>query len=797
MTAPSGSKTVELSKIGAKWDLIQPVAWPADSFDARSLVESFANLRTHGKVDLKAENLSATGLNKPRYLVEMTDKDGKTIKLTIGNRTELGNNLYVSTDDGKSGELVSAGTLGDKLDKGTDKLADSLRDKQIVRVTSSDVKQIKVTRPGQPPLVLNKVADDWKMVSPQVEDAESTEVSDLLSTITNLRADQFVDQSSPEVSRARFDTPRVTVWLNTAAPTTQPATGPSVALAGVTITIGEPTNVEMDKAYVKVSDPAIIAQASLTQSALDKIAKASPLSLRDRRVVNIDPAKVSEVSLRIDRPATTQPTTKPAEQVDFQITRRKEKLILGPVFPGAPATREAAPATEPAVPSTLPATSPATRPSAGSGRIRALSPFLALAGEISASAPAATQPETRPATEPAVTPATLPATEPATAPSPTAPSPHAAAPAVVPPAPPPSKWVLQGGANADDDQVKELLDALHPLKVEKYLESAPTTQPTANYVLTVKTIGAGGADTASYELQITDPGGESKLIGRYNDLTFELDRSLLKKLDGDFKTRARRNPPPRHRPASPAGRAASPEGSTPAGDRQQSMEAFGCRALHWSNWDLQAWAPARAAPLLRGARASPRILVLSASSGSGHVRAAEAVQLALQAACPDALVADFDAMSFSNAAFRRVYSAGYFDLVDKAPHLLGYLYDRSDRPSSGSILDRIRVGLQRLNLQRLVELIVTGHWDLAVSTHFLPAEIIASLRRAGRINFPQATVTTDFDTHHMWCNDPCDLFFAASDEAAINLESCGVRREDIRVTGIPVHPLFSESKGMG
>jgi hypothetical protein len=567
--APSGSKTVEVSKAAAKWNLVQPVAWPADTFDARGLVESFVNLRTHGKVELTAENRSATGLDKPRYLVELTDKDGKTTKLTVGNRTELGNNLYVSTDEGKSGELVSAGTLGDKLDKGADKLTDSLRDKQIVRIASSDVKQLKVTRNGQPPLVLNKVADDWKMVSPQTEDADSTEVTDLLSTVTNLRADQFVDASSPQVSRARFDTPRVTVWLNSTAPTTQPATGPSITTNGVTITIGEPTDVEMDKAYVKVSDPSVVAQASLSQSAIDKLTKASPLSLRDRRVINIDPTKISEVSLRIDRPATTQPTTKPAEQLDYQITRRKENLMLGPVLPSAPSspTTAPAPATLPAAPATAPVTAPATQPSAAAGRFDVLSPFLALTGEISATGPA-TQPTTLPTSGPAATATTAPSTEPATPQPATAPAfPQIPIPAmpVIPP-PPASKWVLQnqGGTNADDDQVKDLLEALHPLKVEKYLETSPTTQPTANYVLTIKTIGAGGADTATYELQITDPGGEGKLIGRYNDLAFELDRSLLKKLDGDFKTK-RPPEPAAAPPPSFHGGGGFPGGFTPGG----------------------------------------------------------------------------------------------------------------------------------------------------------------------------------------------------------------------------------------
>ena len=194
--------------------------------------------------------------------------------------------------------------------------------------------------------------------------------------------------------------------------------------------------------------------------------------------------------------------------------------------------------------------------------------------------------------------------------------------------------------------------------------------------------------------------------------------------------------------------------------------------------------------------ARPRILILSASCGAGHVRAAEAVQLALERTAPDAVLANVDVMNFTNAAFRRIYNTAYFDLVDKAPHLIGFLYDKTDRPTAWPSLDRMRLRLTRLNLMRLVTLIVGGHWDLAVSTHFLPAEIIASLRRKGRIDFPQATVTTDFDTHHMWFNEPCERFFAASEEARINLAACGVPLETIETTGIPIHPAFVEHKVM-
>src|SRR3989441_5435717 len=84
----------------------------------------------------------------------------------------------------------------------------------------------------------------------------------------------------------------------------------------------------------------------------------------------------------------------------------------------------------------------------------------------------------------------------------------------------------------------------------------------------------------------------------------------------------------------------------------------------------------------------PRILVLSASVGAGHLRAAQAVELALRQVVPEAAVQNVDVLQLTNAAFRRVYGEAYLDLVNKAPHVLGYFYDLLDRPPSKSAGER-------------------------------------------------------------------------------------------------------------
>ena len=190
-----------------------------------------------------------------------------------------------------------------------------------------------------------------------------------------------------------------------------------------------------------------------------------------------------------------------------------------------------------------------------------------------------------------------------------------------------------------------------------------------------------------------------------------------------------------------------------------------------------------------------RILVLSASVGAGHLRAAEAVELAAKQLLPDATVRNIDVLDMTNRLFKRLYGQFYLDLVNKAPHVLGYFYDMLDQPRSPKQrTDKLRLYLEKLNLKAFVKFLKEEPWDLVINTHFLPAEIIASLRQKGEIDLPQVTATTDFETHRLWVNQPCERYFTATPEGALYLQHWGIPAADTFATGIPIHPVFSTPK---
>jgi processive 1,2-diacylglycerol beta-glucosyltransferase len=189
---------------------------------------------------------------------------------------------------------------------------------------------------------------------------------------------------------------------------------------------------------------------------------------------------------------------------------------------------------------------------------------------------------------------------------------------------------------------------------------------------------------------------------------------------------------------------------------------------------------------------SSRILILSASVGSGHVRAAQAIESSLLKILPGVTVSHVDALDLTNGAFRKAYGAGYFRAVERAPRFVGWMYDFLDRPGDHGAATLTRQFFERLNFTRLTKLLTDQQWDLVVCTHFLPAALISRLRRRGDVNFPHASVVTDFDVHGLWINRPCERFFVATEEAGANLTAVGVDDSEISVTGIPIDPVFSQ-----
>ena len=75
-----------------------------------------------------------------------------------------------------------------------------------------------------------------------------------------------------------------------------------------------------------------------------------------------------------------------------------------------------------------------------------------------------------------------------------------------------------------------------------------------------------------------------------------------------------------------------------------------------------------------------KVLILSASAGAGHLRAAEALERAFKETAAAAEVRNVDTLDYTNKLFRHLHSKAYIEMVNKMPEVLGWLYDHLDKP---------------------------------------------------------------------------------------------------------------------
>lgn len=190
-----------------------------------------------------------------------------------------------------------------------------------------------------------------------------------------------------------------------------------------------------------------------------------------------------------------------------------------------------------------------------------------------------------------------------------------------------------------------------------------------------------------------------------------------------------------------------------------------------------------------------KVLLLSASAGAGHIRAAQAVERAFaeigEATGERREVQHLDVLNYTNKVFRNLYSKAYIDLVNKMPEVPGWFYDKLDKPWKN---ERRRLALDKLNTRPLVKLLRQYQPDLIVCTHFLPAEIVSWLKAKERLASRQVIIVTDFDVHAMWLVHHYEHYFVAIDEARVYLEALGIPPEKITVSGIPIDPVFARRK---
>jgi processive 1,2-diacylglycerol beta-glucosyltransferase len=194
-------------------------------------------------------------------------------------------------------------------------------------------------------------------------------------------------------------------------------------------------------------------------------------------------------------------------------------------------------------------------------------------------------------------------------------------------------------------------------------------------------------------------------------------------------------------------------------------------------------------------RIMARILVLYASGGIGHRRAAQALVQAFQQRGAEEVQIE-DALDHGATIYRQLYTGFYHELSEKAPALWEYAYRLTDKTEKDDthFVNELRIFLDRLAVTELDELVSAFKPDAIVCTHFLPMHVLGHYKQKGKLRVPLYGVVTDYTGNAKWVCPEIDHYYVAVPKTAQMLVERGAEESRITITGIPIDPAIVEPK---
>lgn len=184
-----------------------------------------------------------------------------------------------------------------------------------------------------------------------------------------------------------------------------------------------------------------------------------------------------------------------------------------------------------------------------------------------------------------------------------------------------------------------------------------------------------------------------------------------------------------------------------------------------------------------------RVLILTASYGSGHNEAAHSLAAGFAARGVEPIVIDHF-RELVHPIFERATRGFYMALLQHAPVVWGAAYALGDWMSSDSPM---AFGVTRLGAPRLASVLETLRPDAVVSVHATPAAAMSTLAAEGRRLPHHTTVVTDFVAHSQWIARGIDRYCVAAEEVGHEFVARGIPRERVSVTGVPIRVEFGRA----
>ncbi|WP_106769040.1 MGDG synthase family glycosyltransferase [Paenibacillus faecalis] len=183
-------------------------------------------------------------------------------------------------------------------------------------------------------------------------------------------------------------------------------------------------------------------------------------------------------------------------------------------------------------------------------------------------------------------------------------------------------------------------------------------------------------------------------------------------------------------------------------------------------------------------KASPRIMILYASYGSGHLQAAHAIEAELRQRGMNDIVL-LDLMAEAYPLLYEINKFVYKQCFKLAPQIYGWIYDKTKHMQPDSSLATLLHGLGSAKLKKYL-----FHEQPDLIIHTFPQAAASLLVRRATDSPRMVTIITDFDLHGRWLHAGVDRYYVATDDLKNEAVKRGICPEQVIASGIPLLPLF-------
>ena len=181
-------------------------------------------------------------------------------------------------------------------------------------------------------------------------------------------------------------------------------------------------------------------------------------------------------------------------------------------------------------------------------------------------------------------------------------------------------------------------------------------------------------------------------------------------------------------------------------------------------------------------------LIVTASIGSGHNRAAQAIGKEIRSKYPQANIHIVDFMSTKTAYLNMLLKEAYLAMLNLLPDLYKLLYSWSGGRLKGVSIQTLLALAMKNDMMHLIK-----HYqaDVVICTHPFPCAAAAYIKKNNKANILLAGVITDFAIHQVWVYKEVDMYFLCNASMGALLAEKGVESWRIFDTGIPIDTSFT------